>query len=314
MTLTETARWLKTHDGYLILTHFNPDGDTVGSAVALCRGLRQMGKTAFVKIADNAMARWKTLAAGLEAPEDFVFSKAVSVDTASFAMLLPQAPESIDLAIDHHGSHSAYASEQVVEPDAACGEIIYRLLKLLGVVVTPVIAEALYVAIATDTGCFRYGNTTAQSHTIAAALMETGFDFLAVNEENFLVKSMTRVRAEYETLSGMELLDGGRIAIITLTDRVARQIRELGEDPDEVSALTRTVLGVVIGVTIKEREGHCKVSLRTARGYSAADICGRLGGGGHAQAAGCQVEGDIAAARTAILAAIGQVYPFSTDN
>ena len=179
MTTAEAARLLLGWDRLLLLTHVRPDGDTVGSAAALCRALRDLGKTAYLLPNPQLTATYAPYAAPYTAPEGFVPDRVVSVDIAALSLLPENARpygERIDLAIDHHPSQGFFARETCLEADsAACGEIVYDIITRL-TPVTPDIALPLYVAVSTDTGCFVYANTTARTHRIAAALMDCGID------------------------------------------------------------------------------------------------------------------------------------------
>ena len=175
MTTAEAAARLAAMDQVLILTHVRPDGDTIGSAAALCCGLRALGKTAYLLPNPELTATYAPYAAPYLAEADFAPAYVVSVDIAALSLLPENArpyQDRIALAIDHHPSQEFFARETCLEADsAACGEIVYDILRQL-TPLTPEMALPLYVAISTDTGCFVYSNTTPRSHRIAAQLME----------------------------------------------------------------------------------------------------------------------------------------------
>ena len=164
LTIHETAQFLLAHDRYVILTHRRPDGDTAGSAAALCRGLRALGKTAAVLDNPQFTKKLRPYVAGLTCESAQPDSTVITTDIASEGLLSfgaeALAPR-IELVIDHHGSNSLPCENRIVLADrAACGEIVYALLLELGAPVSKETAEALYVAISTDTGCFKYSNVT----------------------------------------------------------------------------------------------------------------------------------------------------------
>ena len=167
MTTAEAARLLLGWDELLLLTHVRPDGDTVGSAAALCQALRDRGKTAYLLPNPELTATYAPYAAPYAAPESFVPHHVVSVDIAALSLLPENArpyQDRIDLAIDHHPSQEFFARETCLEAgSAACGEIVYNIVTLM-TPLTPEIALPLYVAVSTDTGCFVYSNTTARTH------------------------------------------------------------------------------------------------------------------------------------------------------
>lgn len=312
MTPKETAEFLKARDGYLILTHVRPDGDTIGCAAGLCRALRQMGKEAYVLHNPEATSLFTPYLEGLVAPEGYGPETVVAVDMAARGLFPDNAKqylEGVELTIDHHPSQEFYARHTCLDAKrAACGELMYEIVKLLGPI-TPEMGEALYVAVSTDCGCFVYSNTTPATHRVAAELMETGFDPYPVNRRHFRTKSFKRLKIEGMLASGMELRDNGDTALVFLTLDMLREVGADERDIDDISAFVGQVEGVKTGVTLRElRPGECKLSLRTDPGdLDASAVCAILGGGGHAAAAGATIEGTMNEAREAVLAAIETV-------
>ena len=164
MNPTQAAHFLLAHDGYLILTHVRPDGDTIGCAAALCRSLRQAGKEAFVLENREATSLFTPYLEGLLAPEGYRPRTVVAVDMAARGLFPDNARDyldRVDLTVDHHPSQEFFARETCLDAGrAACGELLYEIVQQLGPV-TPEMGEALYVAVSTDCGCFMYSNTTA---------------------------------------------------------------------------------------------------------------------------------------------------------
>ncbi len=312
MTAAQAAAFLTAHDNYLILTHVRPDGDTIGCAAGLCRALRQIGKTAYVLDNPQATSLFTPYFSGLTAPEGYTPETVVSTDIAARGLFPENAQaylERVDLAIDHHPSQEFFARETCLDSKkAACGELVYEIVQQL-CPLTPEIGEALYVAVSTDCGCFVYSNASPGTHRVAAALMESGFDPYPVNRKFFRTKSFKRLKLEGMLAAGMELLDGGETAIVSLTLEMLAQVGAEERDIDDISAFVGQVEGVRNGITLRElRPGVVKLSLRSDPGdLNASAVCGLLGGGGHAAAAGATVEGDMAAARLAVLDAIRRV-------
>lgn len=305
MTRSEFCAFLRENDSFVILTHRRPDGDTIGSAAALCRALRQLGKTAYVLTNEQFTPRFAPYLEGLvceQVPQNAVI---VAADIASEGLLSFDAVR-MGLrpvcAVDHHGRNSL-ACPKLVEADrAACGEVIYAVLQELGAAITEPVAAALYTAIATDTGCFRYSNTDARTHRIAAALIEAGADIQPINKEFFDTKSFARLRLEAELTRTMEFYANGTVGICVLPHQLLHTLAITEDELDSISGFARSVEGVQIGVMIREVEdGLGKLSVRTQAPYDASALCQQLGGGGHAAAAGATVAGGIAGARTAIL-------------
>lgn len=312
MTDHQTAQRLLAMEDVLILTHRRPDGDTIGCACALCLALRQLGKTAWVLPNEDAHGLFTPYFEGVLAPAEFVPQFVVSVDTAALGMLPGSGQayaDRIDLAIDHHGSNEGYAKQTRVDPNcAACAELLYRILVEMGVRITAPIALLLYMAIATDTGCFVYSNTTPRSHRIAAQLMDCGIDVAPVNKALFRTKSAVRLSMEARMVAGMERCDAGRVVVMQIPLSLRQELHATDADIEELSALAAQVEGTDCGVTLRElRPGTVKLSLRTGPRVNATEVCRLLGGGGHAAAAGATVSGTMAQAKSAVLAAIAQV-------
>lgn len=312
MTTAEAAARLAAMDQVLILTHVRPDGDTIGSAAALCCGLRALGKTAYLLPNPELTATYAPYAAPYLAEANFAPAYVVSVDIAALSLLPENArpyQDRIALAIDHHPSQEFFARETCLEADsAACGEIVYDILRQL-TPLTPEMALPLYVAISTDTGCFVYSNTTPDTHRIAAALMETGFDAQWVNKRHFRVKSLKRMQIESRLVREMDLAQNGTLVFAYVTLDLIRELEATEEDLEDISAFIGQLEGVDNAVTIRQlKPEECKISLRTdGKTLNASAVCAVCGGGGHAAAAGCTIQGTPAQAKAAMLKAIEQV-------
>ncbi len=312
ITIAQAAEFLQAHDGYLILTHVRPDGDTIGCAAGLCRALRQAGKTAHVLENPEATELFTPYFKGLTAPEGFAPDTVVSVDIAARSLFpegATQYLDRVDLAIDHHPSQEFFARATCLDSGrAACGQIVHEIVKQFAQI-TPEIGEALYVAVSTDCGCFQYSNTDACAHRTAAELMESGFNPYPVNRKFFRTKTFKRLRLEGMLTAGMELRDGGQTALVFLTRQMMNEVGAGERDMDDISAFVGQIEGVKNGVTLKETaDGHVKISLRTDPGdLNASAVCALLGGGGHAAAAGAMAEGPMERVRQAVIHAIEQV-------
>lgn len=310
LTAAQAAALLREFDDVLILTHIRPDGDTVGCAAALCAGLRALGKRAY--LLPNA-GQTRTIAPYMrpyEAPEGFIPARVVSTDIAALDLFPPNAEGykgRVDLAIDHHPSFERFGKANVLRAEAgACGEILYDLLKELGPV-TAEMALPLYVAVSTDTGCFQYSNTTANTHRVAAELLDTGIDYRAVNQIFFRTKSRKRLVLEGDMLANMEFYDGGRVVVLKVPVSLMKRVGADETDAEDLSSLGGQIEGVDCAVTMRELGPDVwKFSVRTGARINASAVCARLGGGGHAAAAGCTLEGSLGDAKRRMLSAIEQ--------
>ena len=311
LTVQEAAARLRQMDNVLLLTHVRPDGDTIGSAAALCQALRDMGKTAYLLYNPEITDTYAPYAAPYWAPEDFAPAHIVSTDIAALNLLPDNAASyasRIELAIDHHGSHGFFAPNVCLDAEAAaCGEIIYHIIQEL-TPVSPAIAMLLYVAISTDTGCFVYTNTTADTHRIAAALLETGIDVGPVNKALFRTKSKTRLAMEARMVADMELYDGDRVVVMSIPLSLRQELHATEADIEELSSLAALVEGTDCGITLRElKSGKVKLSLRTGPRVDACAVCQQLGGGGHKAAAGATVDGTLKDAKALVLQAYRDV-------
>jgi phosphoesterase RecJ-like protein len=296
LSLSETVAWLKENDFFLILTHRRPDGDALGSAGALAQGLREFGKTAYVLFNPETTPRYACFVEDYIAPEDYVTKNIIAVDTASADLLPKNAAiykDSVSLCIDHHKSNMMYAERLYLDANrASCGEIIFEILMMISGSVSSASAECLYVALSTDTGCFSFGNTTANTLYVASLLIEAGAPSKELNKRLFRTKTHERISLEGMLFCGLEYFFDGKVAIASITLDMLKASGADEDDMDDIAAIPGSIEGVCVGITIREllSEHDCKVSVRTRTPYDAQAICAHFGGGGHNQAAGFVAE------------------------
>ena len=295
LTRAETALFLMERDRYAIVTHRRPDGDTLGSAAVLCLGLRKLGKTAYILQNPEITEKYAHLHRGLTKTQASLEDTLISVDVASSNML-PEcfAPlaDRILLRIDHHGTATSFTPWELVEPGAAaCGEVIYDVLSQMGVQLDVPMANALYTAVSTDTGCFRYANTTANTFRVAAACAAVSPDLFQINQVLFDTNSLGRLRLQGWIIENALFLAMGQIAICALPLDLERQLGLTEDDMENISGFPRSIEGVKVAATLRENPDGCvKLSVRAVPGYDAAAICARFGGGGHKGAAGATLD------------------------
>lgn len=289
----ECAKLLLQQNNILILTHAHPDGDTLGSGFALCRALMQIGKKARVINDDEIPKKYNYLFDDIEF-EDFEPSYIVAVDVATenlLGSLQDKYAGKIDLCVDHHLTNTEFAKKLLLRDYPAACEIIYMLINEMGVKIDKKIADCLYTGISTDTGCFRYASTTAQSYRIAAELIELGADNGKINRAMFETKTKTYVALEKLALNNMKMFCNDRVAVITVTQDMYAKTGSNEQETEALAPLTRQIEGVEIGITIREKANKtCKASIRTYESVNAADLAKNFGGGGHAQAAACRFD------------------------
>jgi len=315
MTPEQTAKWLLDHDGYLILTHRRPDGDTIGSAAALCEGLRNAGKVAYILENPDITENYRPFADPFWAPQSFIPDTVISVDLASFTMFPVtglQYEHSVALAIDHHPSNTLYAKESCIDGTcAACGEILYEILMIINGSLTKTICDALYVAIATDTGCFSFSNTTANTLRVAGLLVGAGADNQSINHKFFRTKTRGRILIEGMIYSGIQFYYEGKVAIITITNEMMLKAGVTENDMDDIAAIPGSVENTLVGITVKElKDGTgCKISVRTGSEVNSNTLCAKFGGGGHAMASGCTIELPVEQSKSALIDALREFFP-----
>lgn len=298
ISVKECADTLKEKDNILILTHANPDGDTLGSGFALCRALMKIGKICAVINADDIPKKYNYLfddIVEIKFKPDYV----VAVDVATVNLLGGLEEQyKIDMCIDHHSTNTEYANLLLLEDAPAACQIMYEVVLALGVEVDKKIADCLYTGLTTDTGCFRYDSTTAQTYRVAADLIDAGADNGRINRIMFETKSKTYARLERLAIESMRFYEHERVAVITVTQEMFQLTGSNAQETEGLAPLTRQIEGVEIGITIQERpDGTCKASIRTFESVNAAKLAACFGGGGHAQAAGCKFDCDVKEAR-----------------
>ncbi len=284
----------------VIVMHCRPDGDTLGSAVALAKIFGRMNKRAICICSDKLPRRLEFMCDGFYT-ENYTITTTntvIAVDIAS-PMQIGGLREglNISLMIDHHDTGEAFADNYTVPSAAACGEVIFDIAKhliKLGAIekIDADIAKSLYAAISSDTGCFKYSNATAKTHRTAAELLEAGAKGDEINHLLFDSKDIKQLRAEAMALKNMELLADGKVAISTVTHREKEEAGIESEYFETAIDIVRSVSGVEIAATIKENsKGKFKASIRSTS-KNVAEIAAQLGGGGHIRAAGCMVEAE----------------------
>ncbi len=313
MTRLECARWLLEQDHYCILTHRRPDGDTLGCAAALCLALRQKGKQAYILSNPEITEKYAPLHEGLTQTRAGDADTVICVDIAaesllpdSFSHLVPR----LQLRIDHHGSRESFSRLELVDSTAgACGEILFDLFQRMDVQLDEAMAVALYTAVATDTGCFRYPNTTAHTLRVAAACYETGAPLYGVNLSLFDTNTLVRLKIQGWMAENTRFYAGGRLAVCALPLAVEQALGVTEDDMENISGFPRSIEGVHMAATLRQcADGSVKVSVRAVPGYDAAAVCSRFGGGGHKGAAGCTLECTLEQAAAEITRALQEYY------
>ena len=288
----EAIAFLGTHDNYIIFTHNSPDGDTVGSAIALVIALRHMGKTAWAYSREGVPERLSFLCPETyfvsSLPEKLTGYTLVSVDVASPKMLsFPEAEYIFDLSIDHHQVNTVYCERlYLCDNYIAAGEIVYELVGKMGTPMTAELALPLYTAISSDSGGFRYQATRPETMYAAGKLMATGIDFARINRLLFENKTPTQITMEALAYQKLEYFFGGRFALVTVTEEEMNAIGASDGDTEVLNQIPRQVSGVQASAVIKPKGEWIKCSLRSNEDIDVAALAKVWNGGGHYHAAG----------------------------
>ena len=304
LTVNECAAILRENDCFCILTHKRPDGDTLCSAAALCSALRRIGKKA-------ALYRNYQPIVGPYLWTEGKKAFTVACDTADVTMLPDQWSGGIDLAIDHHPKNPGYAAATLLDGNrASCGELVMDVIETLCGDLTEEEAKLLYIAVSTDTGCFSYGNTKADTLRAAAHLVDCGAKNGALNKLFFRSYSAGRIRLEGLIYASLQSFRADQVNIAVVTLDMMRQAGATEDDCENLASLPGKVRGNRVSFLIRElEEGRCKVSVRTDGSVNAAELCARFGGGGHPMAAGCTLNTDPEIAALLMQAALNETWP-----
>jgi bifunctional oligoribonuclease and PAP phosphatase NrnA len=310
----EISKLLSKAGGVAIFPHVSADGDAIGSSLALGLALRNAGKTVKIYIEENIPTVFKFLP-GLDLADSYnesdeVMDVNIALDTgdvgrlASRAETFFKAPCTIN--IDHHVTNTNFGHLNFVDAlSASTGEIVYSLIKQMKLEIDTDIAMCLYTAIATDTGGFQYGNTTAETHRIAAELLETGINVGELSQRIFDNTTYEKLKLTQKSIELLELHENSKLAVVVLSLEDIRSTGAKDEDCDGIVNIGRSIEGVEVSVLIKEKENNeVRVNLRSKSYVDVSEVAATLDGGGHKRAAGCTVKGSIEDAKTKIINAI----------
>jgi len=303
--LTEIARTIKDSSRLFLATHVNPDGDAIGSLLALNCLFHEIGKDVTAFIADPIPGNFRfmptsdTVIHTLKGLEGRSFDLAIVVDSTDWERTGVDIPSAVKLGtvinIDHHVSNNSFGTINYIDPNAsAVGEMLYNVIDALGARIDARIAMCLYTAIMTDTGSFTYSNTTARAFEISERLVKCGAQPAKIAEEINENYSVSRLELLRLALFSLEFAGNRRIGSMTITQEM---FRETGTGPDMIEGFIdypRFVAGVKVAVLFRElTDGGYKVSFRSRDTLDVSRIAGHFGGGGHVNASGCTIHGDL---------------------
>jgi len=319
----ELIACLRQAPSVALVSHVSPDGDCIGTMLAVGLALEKLGKEAIFFNPDPVprnlrflpgAERVKASLQGLRAPV-LLFVDCTDIERTGIDKELIPA-DTLILNLDHHVSNRAFGRWNWVEPGAsATGELAYFLIRELPVKMDQDIATNLYTAIVTDTGSFQYSNTTAQTHRLAAELLDAGIDLAHIHHTVFDQKPLAWVRLLQRALASLELDAGGQLALMTLS---WKDFQESGADDSISEGLTnyaRTVEGVEVAALVREVEDGCiRVSLRSNCWLDVSAVAAQFGGGGHRRAAGCTFVAALAEAKEAVRRSLKEALVRGRDH
>lgn len=312
-TLAETAKLLKEAGKMVIVSHISPDGDTLGSSLALAHALRMLGKEVMLNVDDDIPSVFSFLPGIGEymrfAPDDsvpadlLIVIDASSADRAGNAMNVVKARSVLN--IDHHKTNTHFADYLYLDSDAAAtAEIIYSLLLELGTELNTEIATCVYEGLYTDTGSFKYSNTTSRTLSIASALLTYGVNPSLISD-NMEVKSRSQVEMLGKVLETLTFLRDGKIAYV----EVAPELYDYNVDTDTFVSYPRYIEGVEVALLFKQvEENLTRVSFRSKQ-VDVAKIALSFGGGGHQKASGCSIHAPLKEAESIVLPVVEELFP-----
>ena len=295
----------------LIFTHMNMDGDAAGSSCALCRSFRQMGKESYILVEDKCADYLQFLDCGMftkKAPWEPDLCLAVDCSDDSRIEkrkdVFHGAP--VTACIDHHMSGEPFADVSVVDPKApAAGSLVFEFLRAMNAPIDKEIAEALYVAIATDTGSFRHGNSTPEALRNAADLYDYGIDAVDLNNRIYSSYPLPQLKLEALAVDRAELFAGGKAVLSWSTPEDLKRLGALEEHTECCIDRLRSIAGVEVAAFLKERaDGSIKVSFRSKSYADVNTVARKFDGGGHLRASGCTLHCSLEEAKAVIRAAL----------
>lgn len=306
----------RVRDNFALIAHFRPDGDAIGSTIALGLALRAMGKNVHLYNEDPVPERYRFLEGSAEIlptpAQPIAADVAVSLDNGAWKRLGDRSMQALSgvpllINIDHHGTNERFGALNCVMPEqAATACILYKMIAALGVPLSPAISRALYAGISTDTGSFQYEKTTPEVMRMAADLIEHGVNVMEINRLLYQEVSYKSLLVTREVLCGMRLEENGALCSYAL-DRATKE--RLGTEADDTADLVdviRVIRGVRVAAVFEELDdGRVRVSMRSKDpAIDVSRIAGQFGGGGHPLAAGIRMQGPLSIARERVLEAI----------
>ena len=308
MTLDDIIEKINQAETIVILTHENPDGDAMGSSLAMYHALKAYGKNPDIIIPEHSKV-FNCLPGieNLKVQSDIEhYDLAIALDCATVKMLNGFASyfenAKTKVCIDHHSTNTMFGDYNYVNPDApACAQILLVILEYFGIEITKDIGTCILTGIITDTGGFKYQGVTAETFEFVAWLLNKGVNVSKVYREVLQIKTKPNFELHRIANDRIEFLEDGKIAYTYITKEDEEKVHAENGDHEGIVEIGRDVEGVEVSIFIRQTDKGCKISLRSNDYVNVSDACVVFGGGGHPRAAGCTIQGTLEQAKEKIL-------------
>lgn len=319
-TFQQIVNALETSEKVVIFPHIIPDGDTVGSSAALYHALKQKGKDVYVLVEELVPEYLQFLSKDFtqEIPSDYYSDLCIALDCSDMGRIGQRSEvyskSKTTINIDHHRTNTFFGDLNYVDDEAsATGEVVFNYLKALNTQIDQFIAESLYTAISTDTGSFKYTNTSSNTHCVAAELLEKGVDLNHISVELYQNVRLEKIRLEAKVLDHLSIFCKGKAVAAFVSQEMLKEINAKMDETEGIIETLRNIQGVEIAVLFKEvNNKEIKVGLRAKRSADVSKIAMMFGGGGHVKAAGCSIYDNLENAQQLVKDAI--INYFNTED
>lgn len=317
-SLEQLAREIEKRDNFILLSHTMPDGDSIGSLLGLYQGLRTMGKEVSMFLQDPVPVIYHYLQGSDQvlSPgqirgviENVIFLDCADEERAGQEALDVLVNRDFTINIDHHRSNTLFGDINYIQPEAAAtAELIYKLVKILGITIEPPLANALYAGIIQDTGSFLHSNTTPATFRTAADLLECGVQLETTKIQLFESRSRVDICLLGRALNSIQFSSDGKVAWMTITYQDVESLGALNIHPEGIINHTLMVKGVEVGLLFREiAPGQIKIGFRSKGAVDVGSIADAFGGGGHRQASGAQMDSSMEECQHKIIQAVRDV-------
>ena len=319
MSIDKIIQIIREKGSFMLTTHMNPEGDAIGSTLAMALAMSSIGKNVTINTADPVPKILKFLPSSDSVHQvktvDRRFDAVIVLDCGDLERVgflnKDNIPSDILINIDHHKTNLGFGTVNHVKEAVASADIVYTIIKKMGIPVTPEIATCIYTAIMTETGSFKYTNTTAHTLKIVGEMVGYGANPWGIAEQVYNRNSINRINLLGQVLTTLKLSEDGRIAWITVLEEMFKETGTTKEDTEDYINYPRSIEGVEVAILFRQSNNDWKMSFRSNGRIDVADVALEFGGGGHSMAAGCFLKGSFEEVREKVTgkveAAVGRL-------